>query len=231
MASKSIRGSSLGVLAVLVCTVVLVVPVQPAWASSFHGYGVAGIKSGNYTAISATRYDEVIYVPSGSNCTVPYSGSSNPAYQTEWINDQQGNWMELGTGHQCSGFQYWYAGYGSGGIWYSLWTHTISSDNSHRCWIQGKTVPSGDLYTFNIDTTLETSMIRNFSAGYDQTGLESYSSSTTAAAYTMSSLTYATTFSNTSHSWSGTYVVANDSPLCVHIYSATDVVSGENVSC
>lgn len=74
-------------------------------------------------------------------------------------------------------------------------------------------------------------MERQFSTPYDQAGLESYSSGTTAAAYTQTRLTYETGFHTTSYNWSGTSVQFDDSPLCVKVYSNTDVVSGENVSC
>lgn len=209
-------------------------PTATASAASFHGYGISGITSGTaYSAIAVTRYDETIYVPNGTNCTTPFGSGSNPAYQTEWINDGAGNWLELGTGHQCNGFQYWYAGYGSGGIWYPVWTQSTGNGN-HRFWIQGTIagIHYQKYYTFNIDVTQVASVVdQTLSAPYDQTGLESYSSGTTAAAYTMTSLQYATGFSTSWNYWTGTTVVAQDPPLCARVYTATDVDSGENVSC
>lgn len=54
-----------------------------------------------------------------AGCEAHYTG--NPVYQTQWmlITSNAQNWIELGTGHQCSDtLGYWFWGYGYLGDWY-----------------------------------------------------------------------------------------------------------------
>ena len=200
-------------------------------AVAFHGYSVFEVHvSRTVSSLSVTRPDEAVHIAGSAGCTVKFHGT--PTYQTEWIGNEAGDWLELGTGHQCQGYQYWYAGYGSGGTWFPQWTKVTSTDASHRFWIDGTSTASGKHFTFNIGTRRYATITDNLSSTFGQTGLESYSSATRVPAYSMTLLSYAGGFTSTWHPWSGTRTNAPaTSPLCEHIVTATHVVSGENVRC
>lgn len=209
--------------------------VPPARAATpavgFHGYSVFEIHlSGIVSSLSVTRPDEAVHIAGTAGCTVKFHGT--PAYQTEWIGDEAGDWLELGTGHQCQGYQYWYAGYGSGGTWFPQWSKVTTTEASHRFWIHGTNTPNGKLFTFNIGAKRYASVLDNLSSSFGQTGLESYASATRVPAYSMTLLKYGNGFGAAWHPWSGTKTTAPaTSPLCERIVSATHVVSGENVRC
>jgi hypothetical protein len=200
-------------------------------AIAFHGYSVFEIHlSGVVSSLSVTRPDEALHIAGSTGCKVKFHGT--PAYQTEWIGDEAGNWLELGTGHQCQGYQYWYAGFGSNGTWFPQWTKVTSTDGSHRFWIRGTNTPSGKSFTFNIGAKRYASVVDNLSSSFGQAGLESYASATKVPAYSMTLLKYSNGFGSVWHPWSGTRTVAPaTSPLCERIVSVTHVVSGENVAC
>lgn len=204
-------------------------PATPAIA--FHGYSVFEIHlSGVVSSLSVTRPDEALHIAGSTGCKVKFHGT--PAYQTEWIGDEAGNWLELGTGHQCQGYQYWYAGFGSNGTWFPQWTKVTSTDGSHRFWIHGTNTPSGKSFTFNIGAKRYATIVDNLSSSFGQAGLESYASATKVPAYSMTLLKYSNGFGSVWHPWSGTRTVAPaTSPLCERIVSVTHVVSGENVAC
>ncbi len=219
----------------LLATALLGGAAPPAGATApavaFHGYSVFEIHlSGIVSSLSVTRPDEAVHIAGTSGCKVKFHGT--PAYQTEWIGDEAGNWLELGTGHQCQGYQYWYAGYGSAGTWFPQWTKVTSTDASHRFWIRGTNTPSGKQFTFNIGAKRYASVADNLSSSFGQAGLESYASATRVPAYSMTLLKYGNGFGTAWHPWSGTKTVAPaTSPLCERIVAATHVVSGENVQC
>ena len=200
-------------------------------AIAFHGYSVFEIHlSGVVSSLSVTRPDEALHIAGSTGCKVKFHGT--PAYQTEWIGDEAGNWLELGTGHQCQGYQYWYAGFGSNGTWFPQWTKVTSTDGSHRFWIHGTNTPSGKSFTFNIGAKRYATIVDNLSSSFGQAGLESYASATKVPAYSMTLLKYSNGFGSVWHPWSGTRTVAPaTSPLCERIVSVTHVVSGENVAC
>lgn len=205
----------------------------PATASTFHGYSVFEIHpSGIVSSLSVTRKDEAVHIAGTSGCKVKFHGT--PVYQTEWIgNGTRSNWVELGTGHQCQGYQYWYAGYGQRGTWFPQWTKVTTTEASHRFWIRSTTTGTGavKLYTFNIGAKQYASVGFSLSAGFGETGLESYASATTVPAYSMTLLKYSNGFGTVWHPWTGTTSAALNSPLCGRKVSNTHVVSGENVSC
>jgi hypothetical protein len=203
----------------------------PAGAVDFHGYAVFQVKAaGVLSAVSVTRRDEAIKVAGTSNCMVKFTGQ--PVYQTEWIGNEAGNWVELGTAHQCKGYQFWYAGYGSGGTWFPVWTRVVTTHGSHKFWIRGVGSPSGKLYTFNIDGNRRTSIIDGLGASVGQTGLESYASATTVPAYAMTVLKYSTGYRRTWQNWVHTALAGvPTSPLCGKVVTATRVVAAENVKC
>jgi len=205
--------------------------VTPAPAVAFHGYSVFDIHlSRVVSSLSVTRPDKAIHVAGSTGCKVKFHGA--PAYQTEWIGNEAGDWLELGTAHQCQNFQYWYAGYGSNGTWFPQWTKVTTTHASHRFWIHGTTTASSKKFTFSIGAKRYATITDNLSSAFGQAGLESYSSATKVPAYSMTLLKYASGFNNTWHAWSGTKTNAPaTAPLCERIVSATHVVSGENVQC
>jgi len=195
-----------------------------------YSYVADGSGTSNYTAISVNRPDKNISTDgSGSGCSTYFS--SDPIYQTQWITSGN-SWVELGTGHQCSGssrLQYWYAGYAVAGSWYPIWEHTIEVASSHRFWVQAN---GGDEsgYSYFIDVTNEAFLSSTASYSSDLAGLESYDDTATVTAYTLSSLEYGHSFGSGWSSFSGT-TESVGSTMCGRLVSSTEYVAGENTTC
>jgi hypothetical protein len=207
--------------------------VNPAGASSFHEYATAqdGTYSSSYTGIDVARPDETINTTNSSTCTTYFTGY--PIYQTEWLGDSDGDFMEIGTGHQCSGssnFEYWYADYDVDGTFVPIWEKTITGGSSHTFWILGN---GGDEagYGFGVDSTEETWLSDLSQFQVARTGLESYDSTATVTAYTNSSLKYDHSYSGTWHSWTNSAEDVLTSPMCGVLISATSWKAGENTTC
>jgi hypothetical protein len=208
------------------------VPAVRADSSSFHGYGVlAATSTSKVTAISEERPDEAIETPYSYGCEDPFGGYRTPVYQAEWITNGKGAWVELGTGHQCRGYQFWFAGLAAGGVFQPVWTQAITSDIEHRFWIQGTLALNQDYFTFSVDSDQEAAAFDDLTAHYAETGVESFASKSTVPLYSMKSLEYGKGFSLGWHEWTGTSVVADGSPMCAQVETATVVKAGENVTC
>lgn len=83
-----------------------------------HGYSVGyELTGGGFTGVGATRNDSIITGIPQTGCAYrPFEG--NPVYQTMWVHNGSGNWIELGTGHQCGGtYVYHFGGIGVNGNW------------------------------------------------------------------------------------------------------------------
>lgn len=115
----------------------------PAWAQAFHAYGYAeNNNASNYTGVAQVRYDSPVDIPGTTNCQTYFL---NPMYQTQWAIHGTGNWFELGTGHQCEGFEYWYGGYGYGGTWNPLFEQNITGSAEHTFYLYQTNI-DGNLY-------------------------------------------------------------------------------------
>jgi hypothetical protein len=98
--SKRSSRVSVAVLSVFVSSA-LVAP-RIVEAASIHDYSTATDSSaGQYTGVSQFRVDAAVTGLANVNCAQPFYPGSDPVYQTQWNQDGAGNWVELGTGHQC----------------------------------------------------------------------------------------------------------------------------------
>ena len=114
--------------------------VPPAHAGFVHWYSVAHEwSSGNvYTGIQVFRTDNWFNLP-GSNCNTNFD--TPVIYETQWVVEQPNalTWVELGTGHKCYDYRFWFWGFGFDGTWVPVGT-------------QGG-IPQGQAHTFKIERT------------------------------------------------------------------------------
>jgi hypothetical protein len=126
-------------LAALLTAALLATPALPAGAQSTHTYAVAyDVSEGtNYTGLIVYRYDNPDWQISPSPDGICEQFEITPiAYQTEWVIFSSGDWVEIGTGHRCNGFRYWYWGYALNGVWHRLGTRTglTTTARDFRLW-------------------------------------------------------------------------------------------------
>lgn len=163
----------------------------PAFASSlaFHKYSIA--LETNHTQLTGTqntRVDKHVVV-ANTGCSAYYSG--NPIYQTQWvlITDDAQNWVEFGTGHQCSNNKvYWFMGYGYNGSWYPTKQVDNPTLNVTRSFKIKRT--EGDRWNFYIGGTLQNYFYWARSGEQVHSGIESYDQNGALTSYTHSALQY-----------------------------------------
>jgi len=203
-------------------------------AATFHGYSYGYISGGPYTGLAATRYDlSPGGMPSGSNCTQYFTYPV--IYQTQWLAGNASDnytWYELGTGHQCNGFEYWYGGWGyysgSTAVWNPVFTQTITGAAVHRFYLQEVMVPQrGSTMFWQIDNTQMASHPGGYTGASDEAGLESYVSSASEPIYSISSLSDVVNYGGWQN-WAGTSEVDTGLPMCGSIVNATTYDAGEN---
>lgn len=220
-------------IALVASVVVLIFACSAGSASAdngFHGYSAARETSsaGHYTGVATTRLDRTVFFQPNTGCTSHFSG--DVVFQSEWIvitSDSQ-NWLELGTGHQCSDtFRYWYWGFGYGGIWFPLGTTDgIANEVSHTFEI----IKFGSAYGFLIDGVQKGSQATSTGV-YDQSGLESYSTNAVIGTYTHGNLRR-TTDSGGWTSWAGFDATKlTGAGMCGGWNSATVWRAAENQTC
>lgn len=216
----------------VVAIVLVATSTTSASAATFHGYSQADELSyvNHDTGLSVTRPDRGV-TQADNGCDSLFSG--NAVYQTEWVlitSDAQ-NWIELGTGHQCSDTKrYWYWGYGYLGDWYPIGhegnrtngeTHTFRVVRSN-----------GSTWTWRVDGTAKDTLSWADQGARVRTGLESYAPSGVVSQYDQYSLQY-TNNQGAWTSWAG-YDAKYVSPtptMCGGWNSASSWRSSENSSC
>lgn len=203
---------------------------QSTSASDFHGYSVAwNFNTSHYTGVEYTRYDvQPTRMSSGSYCTSYFTAPV--LYQPEWVINGS-SWIELGTGHQCNGFEYWYAGYGINGTWQPIFTRSITSTDLHKFSIDAVIVRDrGAVYYYNIDVTTVAQYATGLQGTEVEAGLESYDSYAIEPAYTISAIYYASGYGGFSP-WYNTTDNNPVSPMCGRLVSSTQYRAGENTTC
>ena len=206
-----------------------------ARAASFHGYSNAYESSlGDvYTGISSTRKDVSIGSIPADGCGGPIQGSA--VYQTEWIIGQ-GNtaWVEIGTGHQCSDtVVYWYWGYGSySGTFYPLGYRYVNEVAAAHTFQIEADLSSGHYYWHFIagGVTYNDELLSGVSQE-DSAGLESYASTATVPAYSITALQEKSSNGSTWVNWAGEDGKRVDPSMCGHWSGAVVWYAAENGSC
>lgn len=125
-----------------------------------------------YHGVGNTRWDNEFERVSPDGCTDPFSG--HPMYQTEWVlwEADATNWIELGTGHQCSGgYRYWFWGFGLNSSWYPRGTQTIPGTQQHEFRIDSNNT---DTWYWWIDVTQMGAMSSSRVGHHVDIGLESW---------------------------------------------------------
>jgi hypothetical protein len=106
----------------------LVTALFPAQAAAYqtysHGYSIGfGMYYNNISGIYAVRSDvqPTGVKGSGLGCQIPGAAGTAPVNQAQWIPlvSSYNDWVEIGTGHQCGTFHFWYWGVG----WHDQWTY------------------------------------------------------------------------------------------------------------
>lgn len=111
-----------------VAAAVLWQPTSTEAESSFHHLSaLADSTRSDVVGVASTRWDVRLILDTPAGCDQPFQGW--PVYQTQWnvINDY-GSWLEIGTGHGCHDYMYWYGGYGSSAdhMWHPLYVVNIN---------------------------------------------------------------------------------------------------------
>jgi len=223
--------SRLVIVALVVGSCCVLVGPSTAGATPFHEYAlVYNGASSNIIAIQQTRYDSIpTGIPSGTNCTTPFAPTSNPVYQSEWVDQSAApSWVEFGTGHQCSGYEYWFAGDGNNGSWNLQWYQAITGSGQHTFYMFRNTTGGVNTWHWEVDSTVENSWVSSWSGFEEEAGLESYVSGAVNS-YQITALNYYTT-GNTSWRAFSSDSTYQDSSMCVDLLSQTSANVGENVS-
>lgn len=203
-------------------------------AASFHEYSYGYISGGPFTGLAGSRYDlSPGGMPSGTTCTRYFTYPV--IYQTQWLAGNATDnytWYELGTGHQCNGFEYWYGGWGyysgSTAVWNPVFTQTITGGADHRFYLQEVMVPQhGSVMYWQIDSTQMASYPAGNTGAQDQAGLESYVSSASEPIYSISALNAAVDYGSWQN-WAGTSRYLTGLPMCGTVVNATTYNAGEN---
>ncbi len=226
---------SLALLSIIALAFLVVTPAPTATASDFHMYSFGYIAPSIgkvFTGLDQERYDHTMSISGSTNCTVYFN--TKPAYQSEWVSitGLATTWMELGTGHQCDGFEYWYGGYGYEGAFHWLWHEEITGGSEHSFYLKAYKTGSSQSWNWTIDSTSFYTLANGWKGDIDEAGLESYDSSLSVVYHTYS-LKYAVTDQTSWSSWFGTTEAAGSgtSPMCYHQTSTTVIYVGENTAC
>lgn len=174
-------------------------------------------------------------ITSGATCGVPYAAAANPVYQTQWVlitgHPSGTTWLELGTGHQCSGVEYWFGGYGQTGTWHSLVTHSITGGTLHSFFLYS-TVSSGTQYwNWHVGRTVLFGPWAKAWKGFQlEAGLESYYSGLKTVYHTYN-LNYQVNTAQTWHAWAGTKKGTVGATMCYRKTATGQIYFGENTVC
>lgn len=205
---------------------------SPGTTDSSGSYSVAYniANSGHITALGVDRLDRTVYYQEHTGCAGYFQG--NPVYQSEWFEvtaDNQ-NWLELGTGHQCSDtLRYWYWGYGYAGQYYPIGELSgRANEESHSFQIEYN-VGTG-LYQFQIDSN-QYGVKGTSVADHVETGLESHSSTAALGSYPHYDLRYSYDDIFAWYNWSGRHNYYVPPPMCGLWGSDTSWLVGENEPC
>lgn len=106
--------------------------------------------SHSYRGVSVLRWDNTMANIPLDGCGGHFQG--HPMLQTQWvIIGGTGNWIEIGTGHQCDdAVRYWFWGYGYQGAWTAIASQGISGAAPHTFRVSRG---SGTAWDYQIDVT------------------------------------------------------------------------------
>ena len=204
---------------------------EPADAStSFHGY--SQLDDGSRTdvvGVASTRYDVKLVLDTPTGCDQPYG--TDVVYQTQWniLNVDTSSWLEIGTGHGCNGFMYWFGGYAASGVWHSLYTVNISGQYQQHQFILRR----GDdgRYYWYVDATPMWNFLWDVQGLHARAGFESYDQNLQAGSISISNiLRFNGAGSGTQSAFPASAVtLADPTPvMCVDRTSVNSIAVGQN---
>lgn len=161
-------------------------------------------------------------------CDAWFSG--RPLYQTQWVvvNRSAGDWLELGTGHQCSGqVVYRFAGYGYRGGWNPGWITQIQTGTEQIYVVVRETLTN---WTCQVSGARVWDATWGVTATGVETGLEVYRAVTIMPPYTNRNLDY-TLNNGPFTNWAGRDGGKVDSGMCGRWLADDQWRAGANTSC
>ncbi len=192
-----------------------------------HRYSVAHEQSpygGIYTGVGVYRWDNHFNLP-GTNCAATYTVPV--VYQAQWAIISNGNWVEMGTGHHCQNYRFWYWGYGSNGNWFSLGTQANIAVDDHNFYVSRQWNGGNPRWRMIVDSTVMGAVYWNTGASRVDAGYESWEDTTTAAAHGYQNLRFHIN-DGAWQSWSGKDAATVTPGLCGRWASSTDWRASEN---
>jgi hypothetical protein len=213
-------------IVLLVIFAIIAIGVQPAGAQS-HTYSTAAeFSQGSvYTGLIVHRYDD-------TDWAVTYSAPCDQlevapiAYETEWVIMSGSRWVEIGTGHRCDNFRYWYWGYRDSTGWHRLGYQTGLTTTARDFRLQRRPPYYWDYW---IDGTLIG--FKYYAVppvGYElQAGLESYDAFAIIPWHAYASLRYSV-YDGSFVYWSGEDGHIRDTGMCGSWDYATAWLAGEH---
>lgn len=195
-----------------------------------YSYGRETRAAGGYTGIINTRPDRAVNwngtVQDG--CDEWFSG--RPLYQTQWVivNRDAGNWLELGTGHQCSGqVVYRFAGYGYQHGWNPGWISQMPAGTEQIYVLVRETLTN---WTYQVAGARVYDLTWGVTGSAVETGLEVYRSLAIMPPYTNRNLDY-TRNNGPFTNWAGRDAGRVDSNMCGRWLADDQWRAGANASC
>lgn len=228
------RSPALAVMTVAllsVFTAAVAAPASYAIHDGFHRYAVGFESSGGsgFTGVRVYRYDRI---PTG----IPLDGCStvntgHAVYQSQWVGTGQGDWVEIGSGHQCaSQFRYWYWGYGYQGSWTRLGSQRLYGSDTHYFNVH-RQAGTFDYY-FQIDGFNKGSVTWQRSFDRVSAGLESYAAGADVDVYSNTDLKWMKTSDpGVWHNWGGRDNSSVDLVMCGYWLTDTTWQSGMGGGC
>jgi hypothetical protein len=220
----------------LLLTIALLLPGgSRADAQSFHRYSVIQDISNQWAhhAIISTRPDAAISGSFVTGCQDFYAGA--PVYQTQWayMSDDAHYWVEIGTGHGCFNFGYWFGGYGWNTNWFPLYTTQIEPAGSYH---QFQLQMVDGYFHWRIDATEMQSLSWCCAAFGVAAGLESYDAAVTIASSPVDVLlrSIGGAYGGDTHVDAFTFEagqVDGTAPMCYHRTAAQTFWYAENAAC
>lgn len=221
---------------ILIVSLLILSGQEPAFGVQVADYSYAGefTQAGAYTGSRLYRFDNQFNLP-GTNCDDSFTYPVT--YQAQWaiITPDAQNWIELGTGHKCFDYRFWYWGFGIGGSWFPQGTSGNRAVDAHTFRISRTWNGGNPEWSWYVDLTLIGSIYWNTGAARLEAGLESHESTTVASPHGYQSLAYQV-YDMPWQNWSGqdgATVQENGVPsgppaICGRWYSPTDWRASQN---
>ncbi|MGH3850005.1 MAG: hypothetical protein ACRDRT_09925, partial [Pseudonocardiaceae bacterium] len=161
--------------------------------------------------VGVDRFDNDFDLP-GDNCDTSFTAPV--AYQTQWaiVTADSQNWIELGTGHKCQNYRFWYWGYSYQGTWNPLGTQAVPVGSHNftvgRVWNGGNPI-----WYWSIDGNTKNAIYWNTGADHVDAGLETYETNAVVAPHGYQYLRWAI-YDQGGQFWTGRDATVVNGGLC-----------------